>query len=164
MRISVFFLVALEVASAADVLTYHNDIARSGQNLNETILTTTNVNSSTFGKLFTMPVDGHIDAEPLYLSEVSIPAHGIHNVLYVVTENDSVYAFDADTGAVLWQVSVLGPGETPAGDFRCSQISPKIGITSTPVIDRASGPHGTIYLVAMSKKSSSYFTESMRSM
>src|SRR6516162_11698190 len=90
MRFSVFFMLALGVASATDVLTYHNDNARSGQNLQETILTTTNVNSSTFGKLFTMPVDGIIDAE--YLSEVSFPDHHIHNVLYVVTEHDRVYA------------------------------------------------------------------------
>jgi hypothetical protein len=152
---SVFFLVALGVASATDVLTYHNDKARSGQNLQETILTTTNVNSATFGKLFTMPVDGIIDAE--YLSEVSFPDHHIHNVLYVVTEHDRVYAFDADTGVVLWQVSLLRSGETPAGNFSCGQISPQIGITSTPVIDRSSGLHGTIYVVAMSKKSSSYF-------
>jgi outer membrane protein assembly factor BamB len=115
------------------------------------------VNSSTFGKLFTMPVDGIIDAEPLYLSAVSIPGQGIHNVLYVVTEDDSVYAFDADTGAVLWHVSLLPSGETSSGDFRCKQISPQIGITSTPVIDRASGPDGTIYVVAMSKNSSNYF-------
>ena len=157
MRYSVFFMLALGVASATDVLTYHNDNARSGQNLQETILTTTNVNSSTFGKLFTMPVDGIIDAEPLYLSAVSIPGQGIHNVLYVVTENDSVYAFDADTGAVLWHMSLLPGGETPSGDLGCKQISPQIGITSTPVIDRASGPNGTIYVVAMSKNSSSYF-------
>jgi outer membrane protein assembly factor BamB len=157
MRFSVFFMLALGVASATDVLTYHNDNARSGQNLEEAILTTTNVNSSTFGKLFTMPVDGVIDAEPLYLSAVSIPGQGIHNVLYVVTENDSVYAFDADTGAGLWHVSLLPSGETPSGDLKCKQISPQIGITSTPVIDRASGPDGTIYVVAMSKNSSSYF-------
>ena len=142
---------------ATDVATYHNDIERSGQNLNETTLTTSNVNSSGFGKLFTLPVDGVIDAEPLYLAGVSLPGQGTHNVLYAVTENDSVYAFDADAGTLLWQVSLLQSGETPSGDFGCGQISPQIGITSTPVIDRSSGPHGTIYVVAMSKKSSTYF-------
>ncbi len=147
---------ALNAASATDVTTYHNDVARTGQNTRETILTLSNVNSTSFGKLFTMSVDGIIDAEPLYLSGVTISAQS-HNVLYAVTENDSVYAFDADTGAQLWHVSMLLPGESPSDDHGCSQISPQIGITSTPVIDRASGPHGTIYVVAMSRKSSTYF-------
>jgi outer membrane protein assembly factor BamB len=145
------------LSRATDVTTYHNDIARTGQNLHETILTTDNVNSSSFGKLFSMPVDGAVNAQPLYLSDVSIPGKGKHNVIYTVTENDSVYAFDADTGARLWHVSVLGNSETPSDDHHCFQISPQIGITSTPVIDRSSGPHGTIYLVAMSKNSSGYF-------
>src|SRR5579863_5755568 len=149
-----FSLCTALVSSATDVVTYHNDIARTGQNLQETILTTGNVNSSTFGKLFTVPVDGIIDAEPLYLSAVSIPGKGTHNVVYTVTENDSVYAFDADAGTLLWQMSVLGSGESPSDDHGCGQISPQIGITSTPVIDRSSGAHGTIYVVAMSKNSS----------
>jgi len=143
--------------SVTDVVTYHNDVARTGQNLQETTLTTSNVNSSSFGKLFTATVDGVIDAEPLYLSRVSLPSQGTHNVLYAVTENDSVYAFDADSGTQLWKVSLLKSGETPSGDFGCGQISPQIGITSTPVIDRHSGPNGTIYVVAMSQTSSTYF-------
>jgi outer membrane protein assembly factor BamB len=148
---------AFTTASATDVVTYHNDNYRSGHNAKETILTLSNVNSGSFGKLFTLPVDGVIDAEPLYLSGVSIPLKGVHNVVYVVTENDSVYAFDADTGTLLWKVSVLGAGETPSDNLGCTQISPQIGITSTPVIDRSSGPNGTIYVVAMSKNSSTYF-------
>jgi outer membrane protein assembly factor BamB len=152
-----FSLCTALLSSATDVVTYHNDIARTGQNLEETILTTRNVNSSTFGKLFTFPVDGIIDAQPLYLSAVSIAGKGTHNVVFTVTENDSVYAFDADTGAQLWHVSVLRSGESPSDDHGCFQISPQIGITSTPVIDRSSGPHGTIYVVAMSKNLSSYF-------
>jgi hypothetical protein len=152
-----FIVCTAPLSSATDVVTYHNDIARTGHNLEETILTTGNVNSSSFGKLFTSPVDGIIDAEPLYLSAVSIPGKGTHNVIYVVTENDSVYAFDADNGALFWQVSALGSGESPSDNHSCGQISPQIGITSTPVIDRSSGPHGTIYVVAMSKKSSNYF-------
>lgn len=152
----IFVLAVIAFASATDVVTFHNDIARTGQNLSETILTTSNVNSSSFGKLFSMSVDGVIDAEPLYLSSLSIG--GVtHNVLYVVTENDSVYAFDADTGTQLWKVSVLLSGETPSGDQGCSQITPQIGITATPVIDPSSGPHGTIYVVAMSVKGSTYF-------
>lgn len=146
---------ALSLA-ATDVTTYHNDIERTGQNMQETILNLSNVKSSEFGKLFTMPVDGVIDAEPLYLSGVTVSG-ATHNVVYAVTENDSVYAFDADTGAQLWHVSVLGAGESPSGDHGCGQISPQIGITATPVVDRSSGPNGTIYVVAMSKKSSTYF-------
>ena len=152
-----FSLCAALTSSATDVVTYHNDIRRSGHNLHETILNTSNVNSSSFGKLFALPVDGIIDAQPLYLSAVSIPGKGIRNVVYTVTENDRVYAFDADAGTLLWRVSMLGEGESPSDDHGCSQISPQIGITSTPVIDRASGPHGTIYVVAMSKNSSKYF-------
>ena len=150
------FAATIACSWATDVVTYHNDITRSGLNNQETILTTTNVNSSSFGKLFTVSVDGVIDAEPLYLSNVSIS--GVtHNVLYVVTENGTVYAADADSGTVLWHISTLQSGETPSGDFGCSQISPQIGVTSTPVIDRLSGTHGTIYVVAMSVKGSTYF-------
>jgi outer membrane protein assembly factor BamB len=152
-----FTLFAVLASSATDVVTYHNNIARTGQNPQEIILTTGNVKASSFGKLFTFPVDGIIDAQPLYLSAVSIPGKGTHNVTYAVTENDSVYAFDADLGTPLWHVSVLESGEVPSDDRGCSQISPQIGITSTPVIDRSSGPHGTIYVVAMSKNSSQYF-------
>lgn len=135
---------------AADVPTFHNDNARTGHNTRETILTPANVNVYTFGMLFAASVDGVVDAQPLYLSSVTIPHQGAHNVLFVVTENDSVYALDADGGAVLWQVSVLGAGEAPSDTHSCGQISPQIGITSTPVIDRTAGPHGAIYLVAMS--------------
>lgn len=151
------FLLLSASAAATDVTTYHNDNLRTGQNQRETILNLKNVNSSTFGKLNFLPVDGIIDAEPLYLSGVSIPGKGTHNVLYAVTENDSVYAFDADVGTLLWQVTTLGNGELPSDDHGCGQISPQIGITSTPVIDRSSGTNGTIYVVAMSKTSSAYF-------
>jgi hypothetical protein len=138
-------------ATAQDILTYHNDNARTGQNLNETILNLTNVGSNTFGRLFTISVDGKVDAQPLYASAVSIPANGTHNVLFVATEHDSVYALDADTGTVLWQVSLLKAGETTSDDRGCGQVAPEIGVTSTPVIDRHLGLHGTIYVVAMSK-------------
>ena len=138
-------------ATGTNVTTYHNDNARSGQNLAETILTPGNVNSSTFGKLFVIAVDGRVDAQPLYLAQMTIPGQGTHNVLYVATEHDSVYGFDADTGARLWQVSMLAAGETPSDDHGCGQITPEIGVTATPVIDPKAGPHGTIYLVAMSK-------------
>ncbi len=134
-----------------DVLTYHNDNARTGQNLDETTLTPANVNSSQFGKLFQLSVDGKVDAQPLYASSVAIPGQGTPNVLYVATENDSVYAFNASNGAQLWQVSLIGQGETTSDNHGCTQITPEIGITSTPVIDRTSGPDGAIYVVAMTK-------------
>ena len=138
--------------SGTDVLTYHNDNARTGQNLSETTLTPTNVTAANFGLLFVIPVDGKVDAQPLYASNIAIPNNGIHNVLVVATEHDTIYAFDADSGAKIWQVSLLKPGETTSeARFGCTQVSPEIGITATPVIDRNAGPNGTIYAVAMSK-------------
>jgi hypothetical protein len=136
------------------VLTFHNDNSRLGQNVSETRLRPDNVNPSMFGKLFTLPVDGKVDAQPLYVAGLSFPGSGTHNVVLVATEHDSVYAFDADTSALLWQVSLLKPGETTSDVRNCGQVVPEIGITSTGVIDRAAGPHGTIYLVAMSKDGS----------
>ena len=135
--------------STVNVLTYHNDVARTGQNLNESTLTTANVKSANFGLVGNLSVDGGVDAEPLYVSNLSL-AGGVHNVVYVVTENDSVYAFDADTFAQLWHVSVLGANETASDNRGCGQVSPIIGITSTPVIDLSAGTHGEIFLVAMS--------------
>jgi outer membrane protein assembly factor BamB len=128
---------------------YKNDLARTGQNLTETVLTPANVNSAGFGKLRFLATDGKVDAQPLYLSGLSV-AGAAHNVVFVATENDSVYAFDADNGATLWHVSLLGSGETPSGPQSCGQVVPVIGVTSTPVIDRAAGPHGAIFVVAMS--------------
>ncbi|HTC33301.1 MAG TPA: hypothetical protein VK724_08015 [Bryobacteraceae bacterium] len=137
------------------VLTWHNDNARTGQNLLETILSPANVNFNDFGLRFTLPVDGQVDAQPLYVPALSI-ASATHNVVYVATENDTLYAFDADTGTQLWSQSVLN-GENPSDNRGCSQVTPEIGITSTPVIDLASGPHGTIYLVAMTKDNSNNY-------
>lgn len=145
-------------AFSQDVLTYHNNNARTGLNSLETTLTPSNVNFNSFGKLFTVTVDGLVDGQPLYLSAVPIEGSGTHNLLIVVTENDSVYAFDADTGAVIWHISTLESGETPSDDRGCGQVEPVIGITSTPVISRPAGSNGVIYTVAMSKNSSgSYF-------
>ena len=140
--------------SQADILTYHNNNARTGLNSWETTLKLSNVNSTTFGKLFTLSVDGAVDAQPLYLSSVSIQGSGTHNLLIVATEYDSVYAFDADSGAQIWQVTTLKSGETPSDDRGCHQVYPQIGITSTPVIARPKGSNGIIYAVAMSKDSS----------
>jgi hypothetical protein len=143
------------ISASTDVLTYHNDIARTGQNLTETALTTSNVTSAKFGKVGFYPVDGLVDTEPLYASNVTISG-GTHNVLIVATEHDSVYAFDADSGVTLWQVTMLKSGETTSDNRGCDQVTPEIGVTSTPVIDRASGPNGAVYVVAMSKNGSTY--------
>jgi hypothetical protein len=140
------------------VVTYHYDNARTGANLNETVLTPANVNAAKFGKIGFYSVDGKVDGQPVYLSQVSISGQGTHNVLYVVSEHASVYAFDADRGSTLWHVSLLGSGETPSDAHNCGQIAPEIGITSTPVIDRSRAPHGTLYTVAMSKNATgNYF-------
>ncbi len=144
-----------------NVVTWHNDNLRTGQNLLEGILTPANVKSSTFGELFQVPVDGKVDAQPLYVSAVSIPGKGTHNVIYAATENDSVYAFDADTGAILWQVSVLGKNETPSDARNCNQVTPVIGITATPVVDVGKG---FLYLAAMSKDSNGNYYQRLHAL
>jgi len=137
------------------VLTYHNDNLRTGRNPNEVMLTISNVNSNTFGKLFVLRTDGRVDAQPLYVPQLTIA--GIrHNVLYVASEHGTVYAFDADHGALLWHRTTLGSGERPSDNRGCAQVTPEIGVTSTPVIDLAAGAHGTIYLVAMSNAVGGY--------
>jgi hypothetical protein len=142
--------------SAARLLTAQVDNARTGANLNEKILSPANVNAKQFGKVFTFKVDGDVYAQPLYLPEVEIPGKGKHNVLFVATENDSVYAFDADgtSSTPLWQVSLLPAGRhaqpLSGRDTQCFFILPQVGITSTPVIDAQTG---TIYLLARTKES-----------
>ena len=144
-------------ASASnDVATFKNDVSRSGQNLAESTLTLANVNSTSFGLLHTVMVDGKVDAQPLYLAQVPISGTA-HNVAFVATEHGSVYAIDADAGTPIWQVSILATGETPSDTHGCTQVTPEIGITSTPVIDRTAGSHGALYVVGMSiDKSSNY--------
>jgi len=144
------------------VLTHHNDIARTGANLNETILNTSNVKPGSFGKLFERTVDGQIYAQILYVSNVNIRDQGVHNVVYVATMANTVYAFDADDpGATdpLWSKN-LGPSvslpDPRVGDGAYNDIAIEVGIVSTPVIsleNSGNGGDGTIYVVAMTKES-----------
>jgi hypothetical protein len=149
--------------AGTDMLTYKNDLSRSGQNPAESTLTPANVNASGFGLLRILPADGKVDAQPLYASQLSV-AGSLHNVLFVATEHDSVYAFDADNGIVLWRTSLLAAGETLSDSRGCSQVVPEIGITSTPVIDRSAGAHGTLYVVAMSKDASSTYHQRLHAL
>jgi hypothetical protein len=156
-------LFVLALSSGVDaqvrVTTYRNNLARTGENLTETILTPANVNPVQFGRLFSRPVDGQVFAQPLYLPSVAIPGKGVHNVVFVATEHDSVYAFDADSnagpnGPPLWQVNLADAkaGETTAGVadvLNCATITPELGITGTPVIDPSTN---TLYVVAMTKR------------
>jgi hypothetical protein len=146
-----------------DVTTYKNDLNRSGQNLAETALTPANVSAATFGLLRLLPVDGKVDAQPLYLSKLAVGSN-FFNAVFVATEHGSVYAFDADSGAVLWHASLLRTGETPSDARGCDQVIPEIGITSTPVIDRNAGPNGTIYVVAMSIDGSSAYHQRLHAL
>jgi hypothetical protein len=155
--------VTVSVLQGIDVTTYHYDTARTGLNPLEGTLTLANVKSSTFGLLRILPVDGLVDAQPLLLANLTV-AGVSRTVVFAVTENDSVYAFDAASGALLWKTSVLANAETPSGDHGCSQITPEIGITSTPVIDRQAGPHGTIFVVGMSKDSNGAFHQRLHAL
>ena len=156
----VFLLTTLTIAirslpaADVDVLTFHNDIIRSGVQSHETVLTTANVNSAQFGKILSFAVDGDVYAQPLYVSQYTMADDKVHNVLVVATARDRIYAFDADgnnpRAGYLWNKVLLGPGETwvPAADVDTSDITPSIGIVGTPAIDRSSG---TIYVVSKSK-------------
>jgi hypothetical protein len=131
--------------SATNVLQYHNDLASTAENLNETTLTTSNVNYASFGKQLSTAADGQVYAQPLFESGVSIGG-ATHNVAFVATEHDSVYAVDADSGSILWQKNYLQTGERTltTSDVGTTDITPQIGITGTPVIDATSG---TLYFV-----------------
>src|SRR5437763_1342186 len=140
--------------SSTDVATYHYDNQRTGENLKETALDTSNVNSAMFGKVGEFAVDGQIDGQTLFLSQLAIPGQGNKDVLYVATENDTVYAVDAQSisgssATILWKTSVLPNGESPATSLPCGNIRPN-RITATPVIDRA---RNAIYVEAMSQNS-----------
>lgn len=146
------------VAQISQVTTSQYDSGRTGANLHETQLTPLTVNASRFGKLASLKVDGDVYAEPLYFAGVDIPGKGKHNVLFVATEHDSVYAFDSDTpGEPLWKVSFLSDGvkTLSTSDVDCPFITPEVGITSTPVLDPISG---TLYVLARTKESRSFFS------
>ena len=146
------------VTNYPGTFTFHNDNSRTGQNSAETVLNLTNVNQTQFGKLFSYPLDGLAYASPLYVANVNIPGQGSHNIVYIATENDTVYAWDADglNPNPLWKVSFLGPGVTtvPCGDTgECGDIPNQIGITGTPVIDPSTG---TLYVVANTEEGTNY--------
>jgi hypothetical protein len=155
--LSALWTCALWAVAATNVTTWRNDLGRTGQNLNETQLTLANVNSTTFGKLFSYPVDGQVYAQPLYMSGIAI-AGGTHNVLFIATQHDSVYALDADHNQQLWHASMIdtahgapsGATSVSSADMGSYDINPEYGITSTPVIDPTTS---TIYVVANSEES-----------
>jgi hypothetical protein len=159
-------------AGPAAVLTHHNDNSRTGANLNESTLNITNVNTNTFGLLYTRSVDDQLYAQPLVMTNVNIPGKGVHNIVIAATVNDSVYAFDADDPTVslpYWQVSFLGSNvvapstddilASPCGNFR--NISGNFGIMGTPVIDPVAG---TVFLVARTKEFSANYVERLHAL
>lgn len=144
------------LAPSVSVLSYHNDAASTGQDLAESALTPANVNAATFGKQFSTLVDGQVFAQPLYVPGVTITVGaslGIHNIVLVATERDSLYALDATTGSVLWQKAFANPAANvtpvPSGDVNNGAITPMIGITGTPVVDPIAG---IVYLDAYTKE------------
>ena len=169
--VSLVFLTPIlwaQTPTAVPVLTWRYDNTHSGANTQETLLSPANVNVNSFGKLFSLPVDSTVYAQPLYVPGLQMSDGTVHNVLFVATENDSIYAFDADSNAganakPLWKISLLtaaygaGAGATPVPwqDTGSPDVAPTIGITGTPVINRATN---TMYVVAATKENGAYFS------
>ena len=162
--IGVLTLISPSVVGQVSVITEHNDNARTGQNVAETFLTPSNVTPNYFGKLFTQNVDGLVVAQPLYLPGVAIPGAGTHNIVYVVTQHDSVFAFDADNNRgsnapPLWTVSFINPGAgitTESGTDQGCAVGTgftEIGIMGTPAVDPMTN---TLYVVAKTNENGSY--------
>src|SRR5262245_28691903 len=156
------FIFSGSASAQTPVLTQGNNNARTNVYTTETVLTPANVNQNTFGKIFSYPVDGRIYAQPLYVPNLTIPGKGTHNVIFIATEHDSVYAFDADSNggsnsSPLWKITLLdaahgaaaGATTVPNSDISSQDLVPEIGITSTPVIDFASK---TMYVVGKTKE------------
>lgn len=144
-------VVILTVNPVTSSTAVRSNNAHTSLNSSEAILTPTNVNAPGFGKVGFIPVDGAVDAQPVYLSEVNVPGRGVRDVLYVATENDTVFAFDAFSSELLWRANVAGAGETPGDNSSCNPASPNSGISATPVIDRTRGQNGALYLIAKSR-------------
>jgi hypothetical protein len=159
-------LLLAQTPTPVNVPTWRYDVTHAGQNTSETELSPANVNGSTFGKLFSLPVDGVVYAQPLYLSGLTMSDGALHNVVFVATGHDSLYAFDADSnqGAnanPIWQVTLLdaahgataGATTVPWQDNGSPDVAPEVGITGTPVINPATN---TMYVVAATKESGAY--------
>src|ERR1700722_1246233 len=154
------FATTLAIAGPVNVTTWRYDMGRTGQNLTETALTPSNVNTSTFGKLYSYAVDGYVYSEPLYLTGINVGGQ-VRNVVFIATQHDSVYAFDADHNTALWKASLLdaahgaaaGATTVPSTDVDSSDIVPEIGITGTPVIDAT---NGVLYVVSKTKENGTY--------
>ena len=153
--LGVLLLAATVSRAQTDVLVSHYDAARTGQNLNEPTLTVPNLSATTFGKVYAFALDGYTYAQPLYKSNLTLPGLGTFNVVFAATEHGSVYALDADSATPLWQRSFINPAAgltTRTTNPALEDIVPEVSITSTPVIDAASG---TLYVVAETVQSGS---------
>jgi hypothetical protein len=153
-----------QTMASAQVVTLSNDPEHTGVNPEEPILTPGNVNANSFGKLGVFATDAAVSAQPLYLSNVNVPNVGARNIVYAATSANSVYAFNANTGAVLWRANLNAVNETAGDALNCNGSAASIGISSTPVIDPSRGARGAIYVVAMSKTSAGAYVQRLHAL